>query len=229
MDRIKASAFEDTNRMFVPPDRFDLRVTESGSPEYWAEQAMTRLRPVFDSKKPTALFIGRYQPFHEGHRALIIEGLKRVGQACIAVRNTRGIDDKNPFDFEYVRARIEHGLREFVGRFIVVPLPNVTNIFTAATSATPSNASSSTPRPRGCRPLSCERARSRASSDSAWLFCGSGWVPSAQLLPRPTPRAKRLTPGKPPPNNDAGYATRGYIRVGNITRRSADGCNEPIA
>jgi hypothetical protein len=41
---------------------------------------------------------------------LIIEGLRRVGQACIAVRNTQGIDDKNPFDFEYVRARIEHGL-----------------------------------------------------------------------------------------------------------------------
>src|SRR5437868_14848994 len=27
MDRIEASKFEDTNRMFVPPERFDLRVT----------------------------------------------------------------------------------------------------------------------------------------------------------------------------------------------------------
>jgi adenylylsulfate kinase len=129
LDRIQSGAFEDTNRMFVPPERFDLRVTAKGSLEYWAEQAMTQLRPVFDSKKPTALFIGRYQPFHEGHRALIIEGLRRVGQACIAVRNTQGIDDKNPFDFEYVRARIEHGLREFEGRFVVVPLPNITNVF----------------------------------------------------------------------------------------------------
>ena len=84
---------------------------------------MAQLRPVFDPKKPTALFIGRYQPFHDGHEALIVEGLQRVGQACIAVRNTQGIDDKNPFDFEYVRARIEHGLREFEGRFVVVPLP----------------------------------------------------------------------------------------------------------
>jgi adenylylsulfate kinase len=93
VDRIQTSAFEDTNRMFVPPERFDLRVTAKGSPEYWAEQAMTQLRPIFDAKKPTALFIGRYQPFHDGHRALIIEGLKRIGQACIAVRNTQGIDD----------------------------------------------------------------------------------------------------------------------------------------
>ena len=28
-----------------------------------------------------------------------------------------------------MRARIEHGLREYEGRFIVVPLPNITSIF----------------------------------------------------------------------------------------------------
>lgn len=129
IDRIKESPFEDTNRMFVPPERFDLRVTADGPPEYWAEQVMSHLRPVFDPKKPTALFLGRYQPFHDGHKALIVEGLKRVGQACIAVRNTQGTDEKNPFEFEYVRSRIEHGLREYEGRFIVMPLPNITSIF----------------------------------------------------------------------------------------------------
>jgi hypothetical protein len=99
LDRIKAGAFEDTNRMFTPSD--------CRTPEYWAEEAMKLLRPVFDPKRPTALLLGRYQPFHDGHRALITEGLKRVGQACIAVRNTQGVDNKNPFDFEYVRSRIE--------------------------------------------------------------------------------------------------------------------------
>lgn len=129
MDRIQAGAFPDTNRMFVRPERYDLRVTAEGSPEYWAEQAMLRLRPVFDPKKPTALFVGRYQPFHEGHRALIVEGLKRVGQACVAVRTTEGTDEKNPFNFEYVRSRIEHGLREFEGRYTVVPVPNISHVF----------------------------------------------------------------------------------------------------
>ena len=129
VDRIQTGAFADTNQMFVPPVRFDLRVTADGTPEYWAEQAMMRLRPIFDVKKPTALFVGRYQPFHDGHRALIVEGLKRVGQACIAVRTTEGIDDKNPFHFEYVKSRIEHGLREFEGRFTVVSLPNITHVF----------------------------------------------------------------------------------------------------
>ncbi|HEY4351241.1 MAG TPA: adenylyl-sulfate kinase [Paraburkholderia sp.] len=129
MDRIKQGPFEDTNRLFVPPDHCDLRVTAEGTPEYWAEQAVVHLRPVFDPKKPTALFLGRYQPFHDGHKALIVEGLERVGQACIAVRNTQGTDEKNPFEFEYVRARIEHGLRQYEGRFVVVPLPNITSIF----------------------------------------------------------------------------------------------------
>ena len=129
VDRIKTGAFEDTNRIFVPPSKFDLRVTAEGTPEFWAEEAMKLLRPVFDPKQPTALFVGRYQPFHDGHKALIAQGIRRVGQVCIAVRDTHGTDAKNPFAFEHVRARIEHGLREFEGRFIVVPLPNITHIF----------------------------------------------------------------------------------------------------
>jgi cytidyltransferase-like protein len=129
MDRIQIGRFPNTNQMFVRPDKHDLRVTADGSPQYWAEQAMMRLRPVFDPKKPTALFVGRYQPFHDGHRALIAEGLKRVGQVCIAVRNTEGTDHKNPFSFEYVKSRIDHSLREFEGRFTVIPLPNITHVF----------------------------------------------------------------------------------------------------
>jgi len=94
-----------------------------------ATRAMERLRPVFDWKRPTALFIGRFQPFHEGHRALIVEGLRRVGQVCVAVRDTHDIDDKNPYDFENVKVRIEHALRAFEGRFTVVLLPNITHVF----------------------------------------------------------------------------------------------------
>jgi len=128
-DRIAQGRFEDTNRMFVPPERADIRVSEDGTADYWAEKVASAVRPVFDAKKPTAFFLGRYQPFHDGHRALIVEGVRRVGQVCIAVRDTAGVDEKNPFGFEYVRSRIEHAMREFEGRFIVVPLPNLTHIF----------------------------------------------------------------------------------------------------
>lgn len=129
LDRITQSRFEDTNRLFVPPEDFDVRVEADGTPEYWAEQIASRLHPIFNPKRPTALFIGRYQPFHDGHKALIAEGLSRVGQVCIAVRDTGGIDSANPYGFEAVRARIEHGLREFEGRFVVLPLPNISHVF----------------------------------------------------------------------------------------------------
>jgi cytidyltransferase-like protein len=129
LDRIEAGRFEDTNRLFVPPEWFDLRVHAEGTPHYWAERALALLRPPFDPQKPTALFIGRYQPFHSGHQRLIEEGLRRVGQVCIAVRDTHGLDAKNPLPFFAVKQRIEAALSAHVGRFVVVPLPNITDVF----------------------------------------------------------------------------------------------------
>src|SRR5208282_2848427 len=82
-----------------------------------------------DPQKPTALFIGRYQPFHRGHQRLIEEGLRRVGQVCIAVRDTHGLDGKNPLPFFAVKQRIESALSADAGRFVVVALPNITNVF----------------------------------------------------------------------------------------------------
>jgi cytidyltransferase-like protein len=128
VNRIATGRFEDTNQMFVAPERPDLVVGAEGTPEYWAEQALARLRPAFDPQKPTALFIGRYQPFHGGHRRLIEEGLRRVGQVCIAVRDTHGLDEKNPLPFFSVKQRIEAALSAYDGRFVVVPLPNITNV-----------------------------------------------------------------------------------------------------
>ena len=129
VDRIESGRFEDTNRMFVAPDQFNLRVKLEGAPQYWAELALAQLRPAFDPQKPTALFIGRYQPFHGGHQQLIEEGLRRVGQVCIAVRNTHGTDAKNPLPYFAVKQRIETALAAYPGRFVVVPLPNITKVF----------------------------------------------------------------------------------------------------
>ena len=45
VDRIDAGRFEDTNRLFVPPARYDLRVDAQGTPEAWAERACRLIRP----------------------------------------------------------------------------------------------------------------------------------------------------------------------------------------
>jgi nicotinamide riboside kinase len=36
VDRIKAGRFDDTNQLFEPPTEFDVRVTEEGTPQEWA-------------------------------------------------------------------------------------------------------------------------------------------------------------------------------------------------
>ena len=129
VDRVKKSQYADTNAMFEEPAQFDLRVGPDGTPAYWAEKICTKLLPTFDPKKPTALFLGRYQPFHDGHKRLIEEGLRRVGQVCIAVRDTHLTDDKNPLPFHAVKARIESALWQYRGRILVVEVPNITNVF----------------------------------------------------------------------------------------------------
>ena len=129
VDRIQRSAYEDTNALFVPPHEYDVRVTAEGAPEYWANKIADAIRPAFDPKRPTALYVGRWQPFHDGHKALIEEGLKRVGQVCIAVRDTQGTDNKNPLIFTAVKERIEAALFAYVGRILVIQVPNITNFF----------------------------------------------------------------------------------------------------
>ena len=84
---------------------------------------------MFDPKKPTVQMLGRWQPFHDGHLALFKEALKKTGQVCIMVRDTGGTDDSNPFDFNFVKEKIEEALLpQYVGKFMVQLVPNITNI-----------------------------------------------------------------------------------------------------
>jgi hypothetical protein len=121
LDRIDAGRFEDTNQMFVPPERFDLRVPAQGKPQYWTERALAMLHPPFDPHKPTALFFGRYQPFENG--------LSRAGQVCAPVRDTHALDAKSPLPFFAVKQRIEAAPPAHAGRFVVLSLPNITKVF----------------------------------------------------------------------------------------------------
>lgn len=41
VDRIQESRFDDTNRLFVPPEIYNVRVAPEGSVEYWAERILT--------------------------------------------------------------------------------------------------------------------------------------------------------------------------------------------
>jgi len=77
--------------------------------------------------KPTAQMLGRWQPFHDGHLALFKEILKKTRQVVIMVRSMPQTDN-NPFQFEEIKKNIEDKLKDYVGKFEVIKVPNITNI-----------------------------------------------------------------------------------------------------
>jgi hypothetical protein len=133
MDTIDAGRFEDTNRMFVPPEVYDFRVTEKNA-EKWAEFVGShiidgRRRPRFDWRKESALLLGRYQPWHAGHRALFDRAITKSGQVIIQVRDCQGWNDSNPFEFEKVKSFIKRDLDPiYQGQYEIMLVPNITEI-----------------------------------------------------------------------------------------------------
>ena len=82
---------------------------------------------MIDYTKPTAQMLGRWQPFHDGHLALLKEILKKTGQVQIMVRSMPQTEN-NPFEFEDIKKRIEEKLKDYVGKFEVIKVANITNI-----------------------------------------------------------------------------------------------------
>jgi len=127
MDTIKKGRFEDTNKIFVKPKKFDVRITKMNS-EILSLNIADKLIPYeWDNKKPTAQMLGRWQPWHSGHQLLFEESIKRTGQVNIMVRDVKGVGD-NPFSFEIVKKNIEEALVEFKNRIKITLVPNITNI-----------------------------------------------------------------------------------------------------
>lgn len=99
---------------------------------------------MFDSKKPTAQMLGRWQPWHDGHTELFKRAYKETGQVAIMVRDVGGIigedagagrtlaQDDNPFDFESVvfNISLELGKQGFKREhdYVILLVPNIVDI-----------------------------------------------------------------------------------------------------
>jgi broad-specificity NMP kinase len=133
MDTIEAGRYEDTNRMFVPPEVYDFRVTEQNA-ERWAEFVGShildqRRRPTFDWQKETVQMLGRWQPWHAGHRALFERAIAKTGQVVIQIRDCQGWQGSNPFAIEQVKNYIRRDLDPvFQGQYEIQVVPNIVNI-----------------------------------------------------------------------------------------------------
>ena len=92
---------------------------------------------MFDSKKPTVLLLGRWQPWHDGHLALFERALAKTGQVVIQVRDVEGSSggkgqDDNPFSYEDISKDIAEKLSlsgyKINEDFVIQLVPNITNI-----------------------------------------------------------------------------------------------------
>ena len=133
IDTIDRGRFEDTNKMFVPPEIYDFRITEQRA-EYWAEFVgehivNNRRRPQFDWQRETVQMLGRWQPWHAGHRALFERAIAKTGQVCIMIRDCQGWQGSNPFAIEQVKNYIRRDLDPlYQGQYEIQVVPNIVNI-----------------------------------------------------------------------------------------------------
>ena len=133
IDTLDESRYDDTNKMFVPPEKYDFRITEKNA-ERWVMYVgehiiANRRHPTFDWKKETVQMLGRWQPWHAGHRALFERLLQRTGQVCIMIRDVQGWQDSNPFDLVEVKNRIRRDLDPlYQGRYEILVVPNIVHI-----------------------------------------------------------------------------------------------------
>ena len=133
VDTIKEGRYEDTNKAFIPPEQYDFRVTEQNC-EKWAEfigehVLADRRRPVFDWQRETVQMLGRWQPWHDGHRALFERLIAKTGQVVIQVRDVQGWQGSNPFEVAKVKSFIRRDLDPiYQGQYEIQVVPNIVHI-----------------------------------------------------------------------------------------------------
>ena len=96
----------------------------------WGRFTKPTAYPVgFDWRKETVQMLGRWQPWHAGHRELFDRAIAKTGQVCIMIRDCEGWHDSNPFKREEVENFIHADLKDkYEGKYIIVFVPNITNI-----------------------------------------------------------------------------------------------------
>jgi len=133
VDTIREGRYADTNKMFIEPESYDFRVNEQNS-EKWSEfigQYIidNKRRPVFDWRKETVQMLGRWQPWHDGHRALFERLLAKTGQVIIQIRDVQGWQGSNPFAIEEVKKFIRRDLDPlYQGQYEIQVVPNIVHI-----------------------------------------------------------------------------------------------------
>lgn len=80
-------------------------------------------------EKQYSMFIGRWQPWHEGHRWLIDQRLNEGKNVLICIRDIKP-DEKNPFSAQEVESNIKNQLWKLIGeqRIKVLIIPDIESV-----------------------------------------------------------------------------------------------------
>ena len=79
--------------------------------------------------KQWSLFIGRWQPLHEGHKQLFRQVIDEGGRVCIAIRDVE-VDEKNPFTPNEIMTNIFKEMKQEVesGKLKIIVIPDICSV-----------------------------------------------------------------------------------------------------
>jgi cytidyltransferase-like protein len=102
----------------------------SGSPKEPKWGKIHHVKSSLEAKEEQyALFIGRWQPLHRGHKEMFNRALKQGKKVCIAIRDVQP-DEKNPFSTEEVKSHIETQMAYLIssGLVKVIIIPDICSV-----------------------------------------------------------------------------------------------------
>jgi nicotinamide mononucleotide adenylyltransferase len=75
------------------------------------------------------LFIGRWQPLHEGHKQLFRQVINEGGRVCVAIRDVE-VDEKNPFTSNQIMLNISEQMKEEMEsrKLKVIVIPDICSV-----------------------------------------------------------------------------------------------------
>ena len=86
---------------------------------------------MFNSNNPTVQMMGRYQPWHGGHRELFKKSVIKTGQVALMIRHML-VNDNNPLEFEEVKEIIIEDLAKhnftYEKEYVIIQVPNIIDI-----------------------------------------------------------------------------------------------------
>ena len=81
------------------------------------------------NSKKYSLFIGRWQPWHPGHRWLIDQRLNEGKNVCVAIRDVE-VDVNQPWEATDIKLNVEIELQDLIeqGKVKVITIPDIESV-----------------------------------------------------------------------------------------------------